>query len=64
MLVKGCPVPEIYLPDAFADHFKDKIEKKVEESVYNVKQKLDCTNENFITRNEVMATLAATLDGS
>ena len=64
MSLNGPPVLEIDLPDAFADHFKDKIEKKVEESVYNGKQKLDCTNENFITRNEVMATLAATLDGS
>ena len=60
MSLNGQTIPENELPDAFAEYFKNKIEKimtetKVDENVYNGKRKLNCLDENFMTRNEVLA---------
>jgi hypothetical protein len=51
-------VPKINLPQAFAEHFKSKVDKivlesKIDKNVYNGIPKVLCNNLNFMTQENI-----------
>ena len=52
-------IPQNEVPNAFADYFESKITKitnetKIDPNVYNGKRKLFCSDQNFMSENEIL----------